>query len=83
MSVAPLFDIPGVHEFLRGLLRLLEEWEGWSEGSGGKVVSRLCCFREGYTMAVQSAKPPRADGYRKAFLEVRSPGSRGANRESI
>jgi hypothetical protein len=38
MSVAPLFDIPSVHEFLRALAKVLDEWEGFAEGSGGKVV---------------------------------------------
>lgn len=38
MSLAPLFDIANVHEFLRALARVLDEWESFAEGGGGKVV---------------------------------------------
>jgi hypothetical protein len=38
MSLAPLFDIANVHEFLRALTRVLDEWESFAEGGGGKVV---------------------------------------------
>ena len=37
-SLAPLFDIISVVDFLRSLLKLLEEWESYAEGSGGKGV---------------------------------------------
>ncbi|GFZ51454.1 hypothetical protein JCM24511_09218 [Saitozyma sp. JCM 24511] len=40
MSLAPLFDIANVHEFLRALARVLDEWESFAEGGGGKVRSR-------------------------------------------
>lgn len=37
-SMSALFDINSVTDFLRSLLRLLDEWETFAEG-GGKVVS--------------------------------------------
>ena len=37
MSLGMLFDISGAAEFLRALIRVLEEWETMSEGSSKMV----------------------------------------------
>jgi len=40
-SLSALFDIATAPDFLRALLKLLEEWESWTEGNtGGKGVVR-------------------------------------------
>ncbi|WVQ93379.1 hypothetical protein IAU59_000448 [Kwoniella sp. CBS 9459] len=41
ISLSALFDIPSSGEFLKALLRLLDDWESWAEGSGGKGVKNL------------------------------------------
>lgn len=42
MSLGMLFDISGGSDFLRALIRLLEEWDGMADGTGGnKMVSGM------------------------------------------
>ncbi|WWC73280.1 uncharacterized protein I206_107246 [Kwoniella pini CBS 10737] len=41
ISLSALFDIPSSNEFLKALIKLLEEWEGFSDSSGGKGVKNL------------------------------------------
>jgi hypothetical protein len=38
-SLSPLFDISGALEYLRAILKLLDEWEGIGDGGANKVVS--------------------------------------------
>lgn len=40
-SLAGLFDIAGAGEFLKALLKLLDEWEAWDSGREGKGVVSL------------------------------------------
>nr|XP_018258990.1 uncharacterized protein I303_08532 [Kwoniella dejecticola CBS 10117]OBR81148.1 hypothetical protein I303_08532 [Kwoniella dejecticola CBS 10117] len=41
ISLSALFDIPSSNEFLKALIKLLDEWEGFSDSSGGKGVKNL------------------------------------------
>ncbi|OCF31323.1 hypothetical protein I316_06927 [Kwoniella heveanensis BCC8398] len=41
ISMSALFDIQSSGEFLKALLKLLDDWESWAEGSGGKGVKNL------------------------------------------
>ncbi|WVF65733.1 hypothetical protein IAT40_000465 [Kwoniella sp. CBS 6097] len=41
ISLSALFDIPSSGEFLKALLKLLDDWESWAEGSGSKGVKNL------------------------------------------
>lgn len=38
LSLAAIFDISGLSDFLRAINRLLDEWETWSEKGGSKNV---------------------------------------------
>jgi hypothetical protein len=38
-SLSPLFDISSTPDYLKALLKLLDEWESVGEGGGSKVVS--------------------------------------------
>ncbi|KAK6904542.1 hypothetical protein I203_105357 [Kwoniella mangroviensis CBS 8507] len=41
ISLSSLFDIPSSNEFLKALLKLLDEWETFSDSGGGKGVKNL------------------------------------------
>ena len=36
LSLSPLFDIPQGMDFVKTTLRVLDEWEAWTEGGAGK-----------------------------------------------
>lgn len=40
MSFSPLFDMTAANDFLKGLLKLLDEWENWTENAGSKTMVR-------------------------------------------
>ncbi|WWD21005.1 hypothetical protein CI109_105486 [Kwoniella shandongensis] len=42
ISLSAMFDIPSASDYLKALIKLLDEWESWAEGSGGgKGVKNL------------------------------------------
>ncbi|WVN91116.1 uncharacterized protein L203_106366 [Cryptococcus depauperatus CBS 7841] len=70
ISLSALFDIPAAADFLRALLKLMEEWESWSEGSGGaKMVKSLFrgqrsnARKTTSTMSDFAPAPDNADSY--------------------
>jgi hypothetical protein len=38
MSLSPLFELSVASDFLKALLKLLEEWETWTENGGNKTM---------------------------------------------
>jgi len=44
ISLSALFDITSSLDFMKALLKLLEEWESWSEGTGNKGVVSIFSF---------------------------------------
>ncbi|WVQ75371.1 hypothetical protein IAR50_004991 [Cryptococcus sp. DSM 104548] len=79
ISLSALFDIPAASDFLKALLKLLDEWESWSEGSGGKGVKNLFGVRgqrsarkvTGSSMLMSDYAPP--DGAESYLLNVNLP----------
>ncbi|ODN91418.1 hypothetical protein L198_05932 [Cryptococcus wingfieldii CBS 7118] len=79
ISLSALFDIPAASDFLKALLKLLDEWESWSEGSGGKGVKNLFGVRgqrtarkvTGSSMMMSDYAPP--DGAESYLLNVNLP----------
>jgi len=62
-SLAMLFDITVAGDFLRALIRLLDEWEYYCEKGGKTMVSpsrnRFCTLIDRYRKASSKAKKAR------------------------